>query len=84
MATRIYTVTNAATGLPRMIRAQSPAQARSIAARDALAVHVTPIDEALALQRAGVEVEELADENAELKEYLSDCMTTALQQGAAS
>lgn len=61
MATRIYTVTNAATGAPRMIRAQSPAQARSIAARDALAVHVTPIDEALALQRAGVVVEELAD-----------------------
>ena len=60
MTTRLYTITNKATGEQRLVDAAHPSVALSHVARDEFAVTKPTSKEAAALVEAGVKVESVA------------------------
>jgi len=61
-ATRVYTVTNKATGEQMLVRSVSRASARSTALRDAYAVELASQEDLIALVGKGVQVIEAQSE----------------------
>lgn len=61
MKTRIYLVTDSADLSHRLVRASTPAQARTHVTRDRFAVAVAEPDELVELTKLGIEVENAAE-----------------------
>lgn len=66
MTTRVYFIADKATKKPRLVRAGHPSTALRHVAADAFDVRVATQDDLLAAIEAGVKVEKIAGEQAEL------------------